>query len=70
MLSETELQPITPVCRLSQAVLSEAMTSSIKLQRAQSELLTEAAVLRRRQGAITYECWTRLGVNNDVEGNP
>jgi hypothetical protein len=33
---------------------------------AESELLTEETVLRRMQGAISYECWTELDFNNEL----
>ena len=37
---------------------------------AESELLTEDAVLRRVQGAMSYKFPTGLDVNKEVNGNP
>jgi len=56
------------VCRLSQAVLSE-MTARVRMSCAgQSESLMDGTVLTLRQGAISYECWTKLDFNNELEG--
>ena len=31
--------------------------------------VADATVLRRMQGAISYECWTELDFNNELKGD-
>ncbi len=33
----------------------------------QSDVLMDRTVLRRVQGAISYECWTGPGFNNELQ---
>jgi hypothetical protein len=66
MHTEAELQRITISL---QAVFGE-MTARVRMSCAgQSELLMDEKVLRRMQGAISYECWTELDFNNELKAD-
>jgi len=67
MLPERELQRLTP----ESGVCLEGTMTRVRMSYgvAESELLTENTVLRRVQGAMSYEFRIGLDVNKEVNGN-
>ena len=56
--------------RAVSGVLSEMHgDSSHELRRASQNRLMDGTVLRRMQGAISYECRTELDFNNELKGD-
>jgi hypothetical protein len=66
MHTDAELQQIT----ISLQVVLGEMTATVRMSCAGPVRIVDGrTVLRRMQGAISYECWTELDFNNELKAD-